>query len=161
MTPAHDVFAELNPAYCGTALAAFVGAYKSLNDAGPELAICYIALPVGLSGDLAETFAGTNRNTGLLEWLTRSPQVHIGLGSRVNSTMDVVTSSLRFGCFANLLILGRDGRLQVGNRQVPKSSLDKLGAESVKAIKRVERLGYWFAMAGTTRNVFGVMGLTV
>jgi len=48
---------------------------------------------VALSGDLADAFGGTNRNTGLLEWLERSPQVQVGLADRVNASMGIVTEA--------------------------------------------------------------------
>jgi hypothetical protein len=161
MTVAHDVFAETNPAYCASALAAFTVAYVSLNKVGPELLACYIALPVALSGDLAVTFNGTNRNTGLLEWLTRSPQVQIGLAERINASMSIVTEAVRFGCFARVLVLGEDGRVHPGTKKVKKSALDKLNDVPAQTIKHAERLGYWFAMAGSTRTTFDMMGLTV
>lgn len=161
MTVAHDVFAETNPAYCASALAAFTAAYVSLREAGPELPACYLVLPVALSGELAVTFNGTNRNTGLLEWLTRSPQVQVGLAARVNASMNIVTDAIRFGCFTDLLVLGEDGRVHLGTQKVKKSALNKLHEEPVQAIRHAERLGYWFAMAGSTRTTLDMMGLAV
>ena len=161
MTVAHDVFAETNPAYCASVLGAFTAAYVSLNEAGPELPACYLALPVALSGDLAATFNGTNRNTGLLEWLTRSPQVQVGLAARVNASMSIVTDAIRFGCFTDLLVLEEDGRIHLGTQKVKKSALNKLHDEPAQAIKHAERLGYWFAMAGSMRTTFDMMGLAV
>lgn len=161
MMVAHDVYAETNPAFCASVLAAFTGAYVSLSEGGLELPACYIALPVALSGDLAATFNGTNRNTGLLEWLTRSPQVQVGLAERINASMNIVTEAVRFGCFAHLLVLGKDGRVCLGVQKVKKSTLNKLHDEPAQVIKHAERLGYWFAMAGSTRTAFDMMGLTV
>ncbi len=161
MTVAHDVFAETNPAFFASALVAFTAAYVSLSEGGPELPACYIALPVALSGDLAATFNGTNKNTGLLEWLTRSPQVQVGLAARINASMNIVTEAVRFGCFTRVLILGEDGRVRLGTQKIKKSALDKLHEEPGQAIKHAERLGFWFAMAGSTRTTFDMMGLTV
>lgn len=161
MTEAYDVLAETNPAFCASALAAFTLAYVSLNDAGPELPACYVALPVALSADFAPTFHGTNRNTGLLEWLTRSPQVQIGLAARINASMSIVTEAVRFGCFTYVLALREDGRICPGTGKVKQSALNKLHDEPALAIKHAERLGYWFAMAGSTRTTFDMMGLTV
>lgn len=161
MTVAHDVFAETNPAFCAYALAAFAGAYLTLNEVGPELPACYVVLPIALSGDLTVTFNGTNRNTGLLEWLNRNPQLQIGLAARINASMNIVTEAVRFGCFSHLLSLNEDGRIRLGTQKVKKSVVDKLGDETAYAIKRAERLGYWFALAGSTRTTFDMMGLTV
>ena len=133
----------------------------SLSEDGPELPVCYIALPIALSGDLAATFDGTNRNTGLLEWLTRSPQLQLGLAARINASVDIVVEAIRFGCFAQVLVLGRGGRVCPGTRKVKKSVLGRLHDEPALAVKHAERLGYWFAMAGSTRTTFDMMGLTV
>lgn len=161
MTAAHDVFAETNPAFCATVLASFTTAFVSLNEVGPDLPVCYIALPIALSGDLAAAFDGTNRNTGLLEWLTRSPQVQVGLAARVNASASLVAEAIRFGCFAHVLVLGEDGKLRPGGKMVKKSVLSRLHDESALAVKHAARLGYWFAMAGSTRTTFDMMGLTV
>lgn len=161
MTLAHDVFAETNPAYCATVLASFTAAFASLSEDGPEMPVCYIVLPIALSGDLSATFDGTNRNTGLLEWLTRSPQVQVGLAARINASASIVTKAIRFGCFTQVLALGGDGRVRLGARNIKKSVLGKLHDERALAVKHAERLGYWFAMAGSTRTTFDMMGLTV
>ncbi|PJJ98107.1 hypothetical protein CO615_08795 [Lysobacteraceae bacterium NML75-0749] len=161
MTLAHDVFAETNPAFCAAALVAFTSAFVSLKEDGPELPVCYIALPIALSGELANTFNGTNRSTGLLEWLTRSTQVQIGLAARINASANIVTEAVRFGCFTRVLNLSIDGRIRPGTIKIEKSALKKLHGEPALAIKHAERLGYWFAMAGSTRTMFDMIGLTV
>jgi hypothetical protein len=161
MTVAHDVFAETNPAFCAYVLTGFTAAYVSIKDVGPELPLGYVALPIALSGDLAGTFDGTNRKTGLLEWLSRSPQVQVGLAERVNASMPVVTEAVRFGCFARILTVEADGRIRVGPQKLKKSASDGLGERPASALKHAERLGYWFAMVGSTRTTFDIVGLTV
>jgi hypothetical protein len=104
MNVAHDIYAETNPAFCAHALVAFTTAFLSVNDKGPEVPTVYLALPVALAGDLGSTFDGTNKNTGLLEWLNRRPQVQIGLANLVNVSMDIVTEAIRFGCFSRILV---------------------------------------------------------
>lgn len=161
MTVAHDVFAETNPAFCAYALIGFAAAYASIKDAGPELPLGYVALPIALSGDLAGAFDGTNRKTGLLEWLNRSPQVQVGLAERINASMPMVTEAVRFGCFARVLAVETDGRITAGPQKLKKSARDGLGEGPSRALKHAERLGYWFAMAGSARTTFDMMGLTV
>lgn len=161
MTVAHDIFAETNPAFCAYALAGFTRTYLTLNDDGPEVPSCYVALPIALSGDLAVTFNGTNRRTGLLEWLNRSPQVQIKLAARVNASMSIVTEAIRFGCFSHILVMNEDGKIRLGPQSIKKSVLGELGDEPTRAIRHAERLGYWFAMAGSPRTPFNMMGLTV
>jgi hypothetical protein len=48
-----------------------------------------------------------------------------------------------------------------GQEKVKKSALSALSEGPAGAIKRAERLGFWFASAGSTRTVFDMMGLTV
>ena len=53
-------------------------------------------------------------------------------------------------------------RLQLGKKKIKTSAVSALGnGATAQAIKRAERLGYWYAMAGSTRSVFDMMGLTV
>ncbi len=75
MIVTHDVYSETNPAFCTYALAAFTAAFITVNEYGPELPVAYLSLPVALSGDVADSFKGTNKNTGLLEWLERNPYI--------------------------------------------------------------------------------------
>lgn len=161
MRVAHDVYAETNPAFCAAALIEFTKAYVSAKPEGPETPLAYLALPVALSGELAGAFDGTNKNTGLLEWLERSPQVQVGLADRVNASLDIVSDAIRFGCFAGALVMGEDARLQLGRKKLKASAVSALGEEPAQAIKRSGRLGHWFSTAGTTRTIFDMMGLTV
>jgi len=161
MSVAHDIYSETNPAFCAHALVAFTTAFLSVNGKGPEVPAAYLALPIALAGDLGRAFDGTNKNTGLLEWLDRQPQVQIGIANLVNASMDIVTEAIRFGCFSRLLVVNPDARLQLGAQKVKKSAVTALSRAPAQSIKRAERLGFWFASAGSTRTVFDMMGLTV
>jgi hypothetical protein len=161
MRDTHDVYAETNPAFCAAALVEFTKAYISERSVGPEAPVAYLALPVALSGELASAFDKTNKKTGLLEWLERSPQVQVGLAERVNASLDIVSEAIRFGCFTRLLAIGEGARLQLGGKKLKPSAINALGVDPGQAIKRAGRLGYWFAAAGSTRSVFDIMGLTV
>lgn len=161
MIVAHDIYSETNPAYGTYALTMFVQGFIAANGAGPELPAAYLALPVAMSGDLASSFDGTNRNTGLLEWLDRSPQIQLGLADRVNRSMEIVTAAVRLACFTHILALVDGARLQAGTQKLKKSPISALSDDTANGIKRAERLGYWFATAGSTRSVFDAMGLTL
>jgi ABC-three component (ABC-3C) system Middle Component 3 len=161
MIIAHDVYAETNPAFCAHALVAFTTAFLSVNDDGPQVPLAYLALPIALAGDLGSAFNGTNKNTGLLEWLNRQPQVQVDLVNLVNKSMDLATEAIRFGCFAQVLVLTSSARLGLGTRKIRKSAVAALSSSPSQSIKRAERLGFWFASAGSTRTVFDMMGLTV
>jgi hypothetical protein len=161
MSVAHDIYSETNPAFCAHALVAFTTAFLSVNDKGPEVPVAYLALPIALAGDLGRAFDGTNKNTGLLEWLDRRPQVQIGLANLVNMSMDIVTETIRFSCFSRVLVVNPGARLGLGAEKVKKSAVAALSEAPARSIKRAERLGFWFASAGSTRTVFDMMGLTV
>lgn len=161
MRDTHDVYAEINPAFCAAALVEFTKAYMSEHPEGPEAPVAYLALPVALSGELASAFDKTNKRTGLMEWLERSPQVQVGLAERINASLDVVSDAIRFGCFTRLLTIEDGARLKLGDKKLRLSTINALGEEPGQAIKRAARLGHWFATAGSTRSVFDIMGLTV
>ncbi|WP_348764935.1 three component ABC system middle component [uncultured Salinisphaera sp.] len=161
MTLAHDLYAETNPAFCVYALAAFINAYVQVNEIGPEMPLAYIALPIALSEDLAGSFKGTNKRTGLLEWLERTPQMSLGFGERVNASLHIVTPAVRYGCSTQIFILGVDGRLRPGTKRVKAAAVGRLDTSSAGVIRRAGRLGAWLATAGSTRNIFGILGLTV
>jgi len=161
MIVAHDIYSETNAAFCAYALLAFTTAFLSSNEDGPEVPLTYLALPIALAGDLGHTFDGTNKNTGLLEWLNRRPQVQIGLADLINASMDIVTEAIRFGCFSRVLVVNSGARLGIGAKKVKKSAIADLSEAPAGSIKRAERLGFWFASAGSTRTIFDMMGLTV
>jgi hypothetical protein len=159
MTVAHDIFAETNPAFCACLLATFVQAYRTRSGADPDILLCYTALPLALSGDLALTFGGTDRRTGLLEWLRRNPVIQIRLAARVNGSLDIVTEAIRFACFSNVLALNTEGRIVPGVSPMPKNLLKQMSPETQVTFKSIDRLGYWLAMVGSTRTAFDMMGL--
>lgn len=161
MRVAHDVFSETNPAFCAYALVSFTAAFITVNDHGPELPVAYLSLPVALSGDLNGSFDGTNKNTGLLEWLERNPYIQVGLTERLNCSMDIVTEAIRFGCYSHVLAVDESARLRLGAYKVKKSVIKALSEYPAQTLKRAERLGYWFAAAGSTKTVFDMMGLTI
>lgn len=157
----HDVYSESNPAYCTYVLGAFVSSFITLKPQGPELITAYLSIPLALSGELEKSFEGTNKNTGLMEWIERSPFVKIGLTSRLNGSFDIVTEAVRLACFSGAVILDSQSRLQLGSRKLNQSAQRRLVMSSRNALRRAERLGYWFAAAGSSRMIFEAMGLSV
>ena len=161
MIVAHDVFSEINPAFCAYILRSFTSAFITISDQGPEVPLAYLSLPFALSGDLGKTFRSTNKNTGLLEWVERNPEIHIGLAERVNRCLAIVTDAMRFGCFSQILTINDRAQFHPGGRKVKKSAVTKLSEAPANSLKRAERLGYWFAAAGSTKTIFDIMDLTV
>ncbi len=87
--------------------------------------------------------------------------MQIGLANLVNESMDIVTEAIRFSCFSRVLVLNPSARLGLGTQKVKKSAVAALSKGPAQSIKRAERLGFWFASAGSTRTVFDMMGLTL
>ena len=87
MTMAHDIHAETNSAFCAAVLAQFCEAHYQHLERKPAVVSAYLVLPIALSEDLAATFEGCNKSTGLLVWLERSPRVLPSLSRRVNATL--------------------------------------------------------------------------
>lgn len=161
MDLAHDIFAETNPAFCACALAHFATAFRARCDSDPELPLAYLALPIALSADLSGAFLGTNRRTGLHEWLERSPEIQVGLAGRVNSSAAIATEAVRFGCFSGTLVVGGDARLGIGARKFKRGGIVSLSNLPAQSLRRADRLGSWFAASGSTIAVFDAMGLTI
>ncbi|WP_336866573.1 three component ABC system middle component [Sphingomonas sanguinis] len=158
---AHDLFAETNPAFGAYLLLSFVRGFAEETDKGPELPIAYLALPIIVSGDLRATFDGTNRRTGLQEWLERSPQIQVGLGERLNHSMDFVAGAVRLGCFSMVVHLSHEARLGEGTRYCRRDLATGLSNELAQSVRHAERLGYWCAAAGSTKTIYDTMGLTL
>ena len=152
MRIAHDLFSETNPAFCAYNIAAFTTAFSTVNEEGPEIPLSYLALPIALSGNFVDTFEGTNKNTGLLEWLERNPQVHISFPELVNASLDIVTDAIRFGCFSNILFVGEGARLRLGSRKIKKSAVSSLSNGPAQSLKHAARLGYWFGFAAEPKQ---------
>ena len=107
MTTARDVFAETNPAFCCVVFAQFCLAYQQvqLAERPPTAALIYLVLPIAISEDLAPTFEGCNKDTGLAVWLSRNPKVVADLAKKVNLTLEITTAAVRFGCVTGTLCL--------------------------------------------------------
>ena len=157
---AHDIFAETNPAFCAHVLVAFTTTFQEIWPAGPEAPLAYLALPLVISNELAQTFDGTNRNTALPVWLDRNPRVLVDLASRVDASLDIVTEGLRFGCFSHVLSW-QGAHVLRGPAPIKKVTSAGSGEAVAGAMKRAERMGYWLAAVGSQLAVFSLMGLTV
>jgi hypothetical protein len=158
---AHDLYAETNPAFGAYLLVSFVRGFVEANPVGPELPVAYLALPLAISGDLCRTFDHTNRNTGLHEWLERSPQIEMNLAERLNSSVRFVAGAVRLGSFSHAITLTDDARLLVGPHSLKKNLASGGSSDLARCVRYAERLGYWFAKAGSTKTIYDIMGLTL
>ncbi|MXQ13554.1 three component ABC system middle component [Microvirga makkahensis] len=156
-----DLFAETNPAFCALTLAMFCQRFQEKQKEGAELAILYLIPPICLSLELADTFNGTNKNTGFLMWIERSPKVLSGLAERINASLEITTDAVRFGVLLGLLSLEPDGRVKfqkAGMKKALPASSDNL---AVGAIKRAERLGYWLSEVRSSQTIFNALGISI
>ncbi|VXA84858.1 conserved hypothetical protein [Acinetobacter sp. 8I-beige] len=161
MRISHDIYAEMNPAFCALLLATFVESYVSTGNRFPDLPLIYIALPLLLSEEYIQQFEGTNKTTGLREWLSRNQNYDLDLSFRLNGCLDIVSEALQFGCFSGYLELKENAQISLGGKFLIKSKIKRIDGELLKIVKCADRLGCWFAHAGSTKAVFDIMGLTV
>lgn len=162
MKQAHDIYAELNPAFCAIALAAFADSYCSVKSEGFEVPLCYLILPIALSGDLASTFSHTTKDTVFKDWLHNNPAITFNFADRVNTTLIITTDALQFGCLSNTITLAQNGKITAGEEKIKKTNKnlkDPFSAASI--INRSQRLGFWLANTGSTRMVYDALGVTL
>lgn len=160
MTTARDVFAETNPAFCCVVFAQFCLAYQQaqLAERPPTAALIYLVLPIAISEDLASTFEGCNKDTGLTVWLSRNPKVVAELAKKVNLTLEITTAAVRFGCITGTLRLSGDGDVESVLKKFPASVT---GGVASAALKRARLFGAWAAAMGSPRAVLEALGVSV
>ena len=160
MTISRDVFAETNPAYCSVVFAQFCLAYQQAQpiERPPAAALIYLILPIAISRDLAPTFEGCNKDTGLAVWLNRNPKVIVDLAKKVNLTLEITTAAIRFGCITGNLRLNGDGEVESALRKIP---ISVTGGVASAALKRARLFGAWAAAMGSPRAVLEVLGVSV
>lgn len=156
---AHDTYAETNPAFCAIAIHKFCSAFLLSKDEAPNLPLIYIVLPIVLSDDLSESFKNTTANTLLADWIQRNAWIKFGFDERVNGTLQITTDAIRFGCQAGILAIDNDLHVLPGLIELEK----KIPASNYKldSLTYAERLGRWFANAGTVRTIINSFDLTL
>lgn len=157
---AHDVYAETNPAWVSYVLVGFLRGFVEVDPVGAELPLAYVGLPICLSGDLASTFDGSNKKTGLREWVERSPQIQLELSNRVNGSMGLVTGAVQLSCFSKTVRF-EQGRLLPGSVALKADLAKGLSPELSGPVKRADRLGFWFGASGSTKTAFDILGLSL
>jgi hypothetical protein len=159
MITARDVFAETNPAFCGAVLAQFCSAYGATRPGlSPAAALVYLVVPLAISEDLAPTFDGCNRETGFTLWMGRNPKVSVDLAKKVNSTLEITTAAIRFGCIAGIFKLTLDGGVESTRKTLPPAVTNGVAGA---ALKRARLLGIWMAGMGSPRAVLEALGVSV
>ncbi|MCC8403326.1 DUF6521 family protein [Paraburkholderia sp. MMS20-SJTN17] len=158
MELAYDIYADTNPAFCAAVLAEFCASHSKTIGVPPSLIVAYPVLPIAMSEDLAATFAHTNHSTGLMSWLHRSPRIREDFAKRVNRTLQITTTAVRFGCHIEMLRLDNEGLLSGDLKRVP--TYEKTSGIS-EILSRARLLGRWMAAAGSARVIMEGFGVTV
>jgi hypothetical protein len=154
-----DVYAMTNPALCSFVLAAFFNGFQEAREPSAELPLAYLPIPITLSSRLLDTFVGTNRRTGLIEWLHRSPEVVVRFDQRVRRTRNYSRDGLLFGVRYGILAAPQNGRFiasPVGERLLRSRSVDPSVRKTLSA---AQRLGSWVAEIESTATVFHSFGI--
>lgn len=160
MISSRDVFAETNPALYCAVFSQFCSAYKQEQSLqrSPAMPLVYLVVPLAISEDLGTTFEGCNRDTGLPLWMNRNPKITIDLGKKVNSTLELTTAAVRFGCLAGRLRITSDGDLEAATKTLPAAVS---GGIAAAALKRARLLGIWMATMGSPRAVLEALEVSV
>jgi hypothetical protein len=158
MKVTYDLYAETNPAFIAYLLQRFVLKYCEKSEVPPHISLAYIAIPISLTGMLEGSFSATRSTTGFLPWLSRFPEVRIGLHSNVAASKDLTSKGLTAGVQGGLLRIADGCNLTLGGTKRPPENLKSKLPESPKAcVARAERLGGWMASAGKPATIFSAL----
>lgn len=159
MTDSVDIYAMGNPALCAVVLSAFALGYKDGSGDWPQTPIMFLPVPIVLSNRVARTFKGTNRRTGLLEWLAREPQVAAFAGPRILATRDMSQRGLLFGLRYRMLLFDPSGSIAVPSRTRRRINRRDITASVRKRLKLATRLGRWIGEVRSPATVFHSFGV--
>lgn len=158
MKLAYDLYAETNPAFIAYLLQRFVKKFCDKSGNSPHISLAYLAVPISLTGILEGTFSATNSKTGFLPWLSRFPEVRIGLHSNIAASKDLTLSGIKAGVHGRFLNIVDGNRLALGDAKGPPNYLkSKLPDKPKACVYRAERLGVWMANAGNPATIFSML----
>lgn len=158
MKVTYDLYAETNPAFIAYLLQRFILKYRGETVILPHISLSYLAVPIALTGNLESTFSKTNSRTGFLPWLSKFPEVRIGLHSNIEVCKDVTLSGIKAGVYGGLLTITETAHLNLGNAKSPPENLKGQLPDAPKAcVSRIERLGGWMAAAGNPASIFSAL----
>jgi hypothetical protein len=159
MSSTIDVVANTNPAFCSLLLYSFVDGYAEAAGMGPELPLAFIAVPIVASRGVSTSFQGTNKNTGLLEWLTRVPELQIHIGDEIREALPISRHALLFGLQQRCLELIND-RVLTRADALKRAPRDAAGAEDEQRMfSLARRFGVWCGGVNNTAIIFTALGI--
>ena len=155
-----DTFAYTNPAFCALMLRGFVENYMKADSRGVPLPLMLLPLPIALSGDLVNTFDGTNSRTGLITWIGRHPEITLDLGRRVEALTPFSREAILFALSRRILDINDSGYVELDDAGLKKA----LRFPAIEARGRVlsisRTLGRWVGEVRSTETVLACLGLT-
>lgn len=158
ITETFDIYAEANPAFTAYLIQRFVKKYYAAAEAFPHISLVYVALPISMSAKLEPTFESTNSRTGFLAWLSRFPEVRIGLNENITASQKIIADGLKAAVLSRIIVVNQQGGLEMGGSKGPPESLKATLPDGPKAIvSRVDRLGTWIGKAGSPASVYSAL----
>lgn len=154
-----DTYAATNSAFCSLIIYSFIEGFAKTNSTGAPFPLILLPIPIVLTRDTADSFEGTNLKTGLLSWVTRNPEVTIGLRNRLEETTDLSKDAFLFGSRYGLFTLSDTGRVFLKPdclKRKPPSTGSKYVTD---AFKLARRFGSWLGEAGNTQTIFIALGV--
>ena len=89
-----------------------------------------------------DSFAGTNKTTGFLTWLSRKPELMIELPSTIADARELTSEALCFGIAYGLFTINADGALEAKPKAITfKTRLRE--DERLDMVRAAHRLGTW------------------
>jgi hypothetical protein len=137
-----DTNAMSNPALTSVLLSEFVQTYQAAGQGAPTLPLAFIVLPIAMSRSIVASFAGTNRSTGFLTWLSRNPQLSLQIPSKVRLAREITGEALSFGLAYGLLQVTAEGTLQATKKRI-KLGRKNINEERMSMVAVARNLGAW------------------
>ena len=152
-----DVYAMSNPALCSVILWSFASGYPA--EAGPALPLTFAVLPIVMSKRSVGTFDGTNVNTGLLGWISRHPELRVGLPERMEKAADLTRDALLFGLTNQILQIDSLGQVCATRKGLRRSPPYPAADDRGRMLNAAKRLGQWMSASPDTETIFYALGV--
>ena len=149
-----------NPAFCATLLAKTTDDYRRKGGQLFPFALSFLVLPIVLHRQTRMSLPGTTL-TLLLPWTQDNRGQLIDFPERVSRLRGITREALLFGVQHRTLMLGADGRLELGSghRSATERRTELFTDEARECVDRAGFVGRWFSSAGTTATIYAAWGI--
>jgi len=150
----------LNPAFGAAVLAEAADNYSDKAQRGLPFAATFLVLPIVLHERTRQSLPKTTL-TVLLPWVQEHREALVGFSDRVRQLQPVTRESLIFGLQTEILALGNEGQIKIGDRRksVTAKRTPFFTKEANECIERSGFLGRWLAVSGPEANIFSAWGI--